>query len=465
MRRLILILTLLAATGCASLAPERERPALPVPDQWPGAQAPSTNQTDQQWTAVFPDPALRRLIDTALSENRSLRQTVLAMDKARASLGLASADRLPHLTGSAQSTTARTPADVRGGVAGIDRTRSTGLGISAFELDFFGRVKNLEDAALESYLATAEARRAAHIALVAQVASGYLTLAGDREALALARSTLASRQATLDLTQAQVDHGLSSELTLQQTAEAVAVAQSETARLTAQVAQDVNALALLTGVPATQLALPAQTIADVQVAEAVAPGLPSELLTRRPDVLQAEHQLWAAGARIGAARAAFFPRITLTTTAGLSSLQLTDLFDISQRAWTFVPSITLPIFDAGANKANLASAEADQQICVAAYEQAIQTAFREVADSLAKTEGYRGQVEAQTRRVASAATSRDLVELRFRGGLESALTMHDAERTLFTARQDLVNARLAQKLTMVELFAALGGGWSSSDQP
>lgn len=458
---LMLLSLLVLATGCASLAPERTRPDLPVPDAWPGSTQ-SGNQTGLKWTAVFPDPALQALITTALSENRSLRQTILAIDQSRAAARLAGAARVPHLSATGSETVKRSPADIRGGQAGIDRTWSTGLSISAFEIDLYGRLKNLEDAALEEYLASEEARRAVEISLVSQVAATYLTLAGDREALTLAKETLASRQDSLAVIRIQVENGVDTELTLQQADEAVAVAQSEVARLTARIQVDINALALLTGTPANNLNLPAGRIADVRIAETVTPGLPSELLTRRPDVMEAEHMLWAAGARVGAARAAFFPSISLTSTAGLSSLQLTDLFDITQRVWTFVPTLNLPIFDGGTNKANLESAEAAHKIRIAAYEQAIQTAFSEVADALALQAGYAGQVQAQTRREKAAAHSRDLVNQRFEGGLESALTLHDAERTLFTARQDLLSARLAEKQNIITLFTAMGGGWDTA---
>ena len=465
MRRLILVIALVALSGCATLAPERERPAMPVPAAWnaPAQSGAALAGVDELgWRDVFPDPALQKLISTALHQNRSLRQAVLAMDKARAQFGIARADRIPNIDASGQNSNQRLPADLHGGIEGIDRQWNVGLGISSFELDFFGRVKSLEDSALESYLATEEARRAAHISLVSQVARGYLTLAGDREHLALARETLESRQATLDLTMAQLAHGMSTELARHQAEEVVAVAQAEVARLTAQVIMDENALAVLVGVPVPELGLPARAINDVALRTTVEPGLPSVLLTRRPDILEAEHRLWAAGAEIGAARAAFFPRIGLTTTAGLASLELTDLFDSAQRTWTFVPSITLPLFDAGRNKARLKAAKAEQQIRVAQYEQTIQNAFREVSDALAKNQGYEGQVRAQARRAASAEKSRLLVDQRFSAGLESAFAVHDAERTLFTARQNLLDARLARKLAMVELFTALGGGWQEN---
>ncbi len=464
MRRLILIIALVALGGCGTLAPERERPAMPVPDAWNAPAQDSAaghNQTANELGRrdVFADPALQELIKTALEDNRSLRQAVLAMDKARAQHGIARADRLPSVDASARNSNTRSPGDLRSGIEGIDRQWSTGLGITSFELDFFGRVRSLEESALEQYLATEEARRAAHIALVSQVARTYLTLAGDREALALARETLASRQATLGLTRARVASGLATDLELHQAEEAVAVTQSEQARLMAQVAMDENALAVLAGRPVSELNLPARSLRDIRLRESVSPGLPSDLLTRRPDILEAEHRLWAAGAQIGAARAAFFPRITLTGSMGYASLEVGDLFDATARTWSFLPSMTMPIFDAGRNSANLKMAEAEREIRIAAYELAVQNAFREVSDALVKSRGYDGQVQAQARRVASAGQSRILVEQRYAAGLESAFALYDAERTLFSARQDLLAVRLARQLTTVELFAALGGGW------
>ncbi|NLY41726.1 MAG: efflux transporter outer membrane subunit [Desulfovibrionales bacterium] len=459
MRRLIFLLAFFVATGCASLAPERSRPALPVPEAWSNAPLLGTDMQQSGWRDVFRDPALQELIATALQENRSLRQAIFAMDKARALAGVARADRFPTLDASGRSTSTRTPADLRGGESGIDRQWSVNLGLASYELDFFGRVRNLEEAALERYLATEEARRTAHMSLVMQVARTYLLLVGDREGLTLAQETLRSREATLFLTQARVDTGVATDLERYQAEEAVAVAQSEVARLEAAVAQDENALAVLTGIPVQSLHLPATLLAEIDLAGPVAPGLSSDLLTRRADILEAEHMLWAAGAEIGAARAAFFPRITLTASAGLASLELNELFDGAQRTWNFAPSISLPIFDAGRRQANLEAAEAEQKIRIARYEEVIQNAFQEVADALAKERGYAGQVQAQARRVASAGQSRILVDHRYTAGLESLFAVHDAERTLFSARQNLLAVRLSQKLNTVDLFAALGGGW------
>ncbi len=463
MRRIILTLALLLAAGCATMAPERERPAVDLPATWTAAKADTgTTPSDIDetgWRDVFTDPVLQKLIETALKENRNLRQAILAMDKARAQHGIVRADLLPNVDASGRNSNTRSPGDLRSGIAGIDRQWAAGLAVTAFELDLFGRVRSLEDKALEEYLATEEARRAVHIALVSQVARTYLTLAGDREALDLARETRQSRQATLDLTLARIASGMGTDLERHQAEEAVAVTQSEEARLTAQAAMDENALAVLTGRPVAELDLPARAIRDIAMSDSVAPGLPSELLARRPDILEAEHRLWAAGAQIGAARAAFFPRISLTGSMGYASLELHDLFDAAARTWTFIPSVSMPIFDAGRNKANLKVAEADRQIRVAAYELAVQNAFREVSDALAKSEGFEGQAQAQARRVASAGQSRILVDKRYEAGLESAFAVHDAERTLFSARQDLLAARLARQLAVVELYAALGGGW------
>ena len=459
MRRLIVVLALLLAGGCATMAPERTLPTAPVDASWNSSDRTGADVDETGWRDAFPDPALQELIATALLENRSLRQTVLAMEQARAQFRIAGADRIPSVDAAGSKTSNRLPSDLNGGIAGINRQWASNLGVTAFELDFFGRVQSLEDEALESYLATEEARRAAHISLVAQVAQGYLTLVGDRESLDLARETSKSREATLALTKAQLDNGLATELDRHQAEETAAVAQSEVARLEARTVMDENALAVLVGVPASQLRLPARAMNDVAMAGPVEPGLPSELLTRRPDILEAEHRLWSAGAQIGAARAAFFPRITLTGTAGFASLGLSDLFDAQSRAWTFIPRVSLPIFDAGRNKANLALAESEQKIRVAQYEQAVQTAFREVADALAKNKGFGEQIQAQTRRAASAEKSRVLVDQRYQAGLESAMAVHDAERTLFTARQDLLSVRMARKLAIVELYAALGGGW------
>jgi multidrug efflux system outer membrane protein len=462
MRRLILTLMLLALAGCASLAPERERPAMPVPGDWSeraGLDATGSGLDALGWRDAFPDPALQELIGTALTENRNLRQAILAIDKGRAQAGVSRADRFPSINAQGQNSNQHLPTEMNGGLDTINRSWNANLGVSAFELDFFGRLRSLETKALEEYLATEEARRAVHIALVTQVARTYLTLASDREALTLTRETRASREATLRLTESRVKNGLGSDLERYQAEEAVAVTQSEEARLVAQIAMDENALAVLTGRPVRDLNLPARAINDIPPGAPVTPGLSSDLLQRRPDILEAEHRLWAAGAQIGAARAMFFPRIGLTGSTGFASLELTDLFDATAHTWLFMPSVSLPIFDAGRNKANLEIAEAEREIRIAAYEAAIKNAFREVADALAKARGYDGQVQALIRRVDSSAQSRILVDQRYLAGLESAFALHDAERTLFSARLILLNARLAQRLTAVELFSALGGGW------
>lgn len=462
MRALTLASILVLLTGCISMAPKRELPQLPGPDAWPQIVSPAPLPG---WTEFFPDPALQELIRTARTNNRNLRQIVAAMEQAQAQWGITRASRVPHISLSADSETTRTPADIRGGAHGVDRAWSIAAGIVSFELDFFGRVRSLHEAALEEYLATEEAYRAAHIALIANIARTYLTLAGDREELAIATDTLASREATWQLTQSQVEHGLATEQDLLLAEESVTTAQAEVARLKAQVAHDHNALAVLVGVPVRELHLPAQRIEEVRIAPQPAPGLPSDLLARRPDILEAEHRLWASGARIGAARAAFFPKISLTSTLGLASTELTSLWSLPQRTWSVIPQMSLPIFDAGTTAAGVAAAEAERRLRLAQYEETIQKAFREVADALATVHSTHAQSQAQSRRVAATARLRELVGFRAEAGLESAFAVHDAERTLLAARQDLLAVRLAHKLAMIDLYAALGGGWEEVSAP
>ncbi|MEJ5242217.1 MAG: efflux transporter outer membrane subunit [Desulfomicrobiaceae bacterium] len=462
MRTLTLAVMLVLLTSCISMAPKRERPQLPGPDVWPQADS---HAPLQGWAEFFPDPALQILIRTALSNSRSLRQTVAAMEQARAQWNITQANRLPHIELSAETETTRRPADLRAGASGVDRSWSVATSITTFELDFFGRVRNLHEAALEDYLATEEAHRAAHIALIAQIARTYLRLAANREELALTTDILHNREATLRLTQSQVEHGIATEQDLVLAEESVAAVQAEVARIHAQVAQDQNALAVLVGVPVHELHLPAQRIEDVHMATRPAPGLPSDLLTRRPDILAAEHQLWAAGARVGAARAALFPKISLTSALGLASTELTALWSGAQRTWTVLPQMTLPIFDAGATAAGVAAAEAEQRLRLAQYEEAIQKAFQEVADALASVESTHAQIQAQIHRVASTARLRELVAFRAETGLESAFAVHDAERTFLEASQSLLAARLGHKLAMIDLYAALGGGWEETTTP
>jgi outer membrane protein, multidrug efflux system len=452
-------LTILAASlalaGCASLAPTYQRPVAPVASQWPVAQTTTAEAqaADIGWRDFFTDPKLQGLVEQALANNRDLRVAVLNVERAQAQYGVQRADRLPTVAAGAGQTANRAP----GGA--LTRQYSATLGVSAWELDLFGRVKSLNDAALQQYLATDDARRSAQISLIAQVAGGWLTLAADQERLRLAEQTLLARQDSLLLTQRLQGAGVSSTLDLRQAEIAAEQAQSDLASLTAQVAQDRHALELLVGQPlgADQLPISGTDVPVTQLAELSA-GLPSEVLLARPDVQQAERTLQAANANIGAARAAFFPRISLTASAGTASGELDGLFRSGSGIWSFMPQVSLPIFEAGRNSANLKIAQVDRDIAVAQYERAVQSAFRDVADALAQRATLGRQVASQQRLVAQTQDALRLAEARFRRGLDDRLATLDAQRSLYAAQQGLINARLAQQVNRVTLYKALGGG-------
>ena len=445
----------LALAGCASMAPTYERPAAPVAQQWPVPQATAeqAKAADIGWREFFTDPKLQALIEQALAHNRDLRVAVLNVERSQAQYGVQRADRLPTVSAGAGQTATRAP----GGT--ITRQYTATLGVSAYELDLFGRVKSLNDAALQQYLATDDARRSAQISLVAQVAGSWLTLAADQERLRLAEQTLLARQDSLRLTQRLQAAGVSSTLDLRQAEIAAEAAQSDLASLTAQVAQDRNALALLVGQPLEAAQGPtAGTDAPVTQLGELSAGLPSDVLLTRPDVQQAERTLQAANANIGAARAAFFPRISLTASAGTASSELDGLFRSGSGMWSFMPQVSLPLFDAGRNSANLKIAKVDRDIAVAQYEKAVQSAFRDVADALAQRATLGQQVASQQRLVAQTQDALRLAEARFRQGLDDRLATLDAQRSLYAAQQGLIAARLAQQVNRVTLYKALGGG-------
>jgi multidrug efflux system outer membrane protein len=382
---------LLALAAC-TLAPDYERPAAPVAASWPSGPAyPAESGTpaaqavaEISWQEFFVDPNLQKVIELTLANNRDLKIATLNVERFRAFYQIERAGLLPQLNASAAGSVQRVPADLSGtGSSEIFRQYSAGLGVSAYELDLFGRVQSLKDAALEEYLASEEARRAAQISLIAAVAQSYLTLAADREVLALASQTLESRQSTFGLIEKRFKAGITSALDLHQAQTLVDGARVQSVQATRLVAQDENLLTLLVGAPLPAELLPMQLGEEVTLQE-LAPGLPSESLLRRPDILQAEHRLKGANANIGAARAAFFPRIALTGSVGVGSAQLSGLFKAGSNAWNFAPQITVPIFDAGRNRANLKVSKVEREIAVAEYEKAILVAFREVADALAE---------------------------------------------------------------------------------
>ena len=448
----------LAAAGllsaCMQLAPRYERPPAPVAASFPDAGAPAVGTAsagaqaaDLAWADFFTDPALRDLIGRALKNNRDLRIAVLNVETARAQLQLRRADELPTVNLGASA------ARQVGNNGNVTGSYSAGLTVTAYELDLFGRVRTLGEAAAAQLLASEEARRAAQIALVAAVAQTQLALAGDEELLELTRRTLATREESLKLTQLRFDHGAASELDLRQAQTLVEAARVALAQFERQRELDRNALALLIGEPLPPLALP--RVGQIALAE-VAAGLPSEVLLRRPDVRQAEQALIATNANIGAARAAFWPRITLTGSLGTASSQLSNLF--KDGAWAFAAQLLQPIFDSGRNEANLVVAQVQRDIAVAQYERAIQAAFRDVADALAGRATLAGQLRATEAQLAAEQARFRLVQLRVDNGVGSSLELLDAQRSLFAAQQALVQVQLAALQNKVAVYRALGGG-------
>ncbi|MCK2088564.1 AdeC/AdeK/OprM family multidrug efflux complex outer membrane factor [Thauera aromatica] len=457
-------LALAAATlGACALIPAYERPAAPVAASFPQAPAAASAAPAADaiaWRDYFADPRLRELIALALENNRDLRVAALAIERARAQYGIQRAELFPSIALSGGQNAQRAPGAFNaGGESTVSRQYSANLGFAAYELDFFGRVRSLEEQALQTYLGTEEARRSAHISLVAEVAGAWLRLGADRERLALARNTFETRQKSYELTRRSFELGAVSALDLQQAETLLEGARADAARYTAQVAQDENALALVVGAAVPAALLPQALGGDVAAVAELPAGLPSEVLARRPDILQAERALRAANASIGAARAAFFPRISLTASAGSASTALDGLFESGSRAWSFVPQIRLPIFEAGRLQASLDVAEIQRDIQVAEYEKAIQSAFREVADALAERATLAEQLGARRRLAAAAGRSFELSEARYRGGVDSYLSLLDAQRSLYAAELELIATRLADATNRVALYKALGGGW------
>lgn len=460
-------------SGC-SLAPRYERPAAPVAAAYPvaagaaamGAAAgagASAAAGDLGWRQYYGEARLQALLALALENNRDLRVAALNIERVRAGYRLQRTAIFPQLDAAGDAARRRTPGDLNGtGVSRLSDSYSVGLEVPAYEVDFFGRVASLRDQVLQQYLASQEARTSAQISLIAAVARQYFTLQAADEQLALARQTFAAAEASYALNRQTYEAGIGSELDLKS-----AEAQRETYRaavaaLEQQRARAENALVLLVGCP-MPAHLPAPTSLEAQnLVEDLPAGLPAELLTRRPDVRAAEHTLQAANANIGVARAAFFPAVKLTAAGGTASAELAGLFGAGSGTWSFAPSITLPLFAAGKNRAQLDVAKVQQRIEVANYEKAIQGAFREVADGLAVRASIGTQIEAQRARVAAAQRRYDLTEQRFRAGVSSYLNVLLAQQELFAARQAYLDARLSRLLNLTSLYAALGGGWQET---
>jgi outer membrane protein, multidrug efflux system len=487
-------------TAC-SLIPDYERPALPVASSFPNGPAYQADANDRAggsgrptvsadalgWRDFFRDPGLQRLIDIALHNNRDLRVAVLDIEAAQAQYRIQHADLFPHidLTGEGQfekipgntalafsgapgagtgSTGASSVAST-GSQAITFRNFSAGIGFTNFELDLFGRVRSLSQQAFEQYLGETETRRSAQISLVAEVAGAYFAVLADRELLRLTEETLKSETASFDLAKLQLNGGTATALNARQAETAVDTARANLIQFTRQEAQDENALVLLLG-QSMPTDLPGQGLGEEGMAADLPAGLPSDLLTRRPDIAAAEHSLLAANANIGAARAAFFPSISLTASDGVESNHLSNLFTAGATTWSFAPQLTLPIFTAGQTAANLDLAKVEKNIQVAQYEKTIQTAFREVADALAARGTYGDQLKAQQELVAATADSLQLSQMRFKAGVDSYLPVLDAERSLYAAQQTLLGLKQAQLTQHATLYKALGGGWvETAGQP
>jgi multidrug efflux system outer membrane protein len=451
----------LLLAGC-SMIPAYERPVAPVPTTFPGdpAQPPGPAAATVPWQDFFGDPRLQGLIATALANNRDLRVSALNIEQARAQFRISRSAQFPALVGIASGT--RQPSAVNGELTNIFQV---GLGISAWEIDFFGRIDSLKQEALALYLATEEARRSAQISLIGAVASGWYTLLADDELLEITRQTLATREESVRLTRLRFENGVSSEIDFQLANSLAENARASYAQQQRLRLQDENALSLLLGAPMPPSALAApQGLGRLETATALPDlpvGLPSDLLIERPDIRAAEQQLLAANASIGAARAAFFPRISLTATAGTASNELSGLFKSGSNAFTLAPQLVLPIFNAGANQAGLDVARAGRDIAVAQYEKSIQSAFRDVANALAGRETLGEQTRALRAQSEAESVRFRLQDLRYRNGISSALDLLDAQRSLFTAQQLAVQARLLQLQNQVSLYQALGGGWAS----
>ena len=458
----------LAVLGGCALSPTYQRPEAPVAANYAIADATlnATPVAALEWQSFFTDPALRRLIELALANNRDLRVAVLNIEQARAQYQVRRADQFPTINLGASGSRAPVASRSTGTgstASGSFETFNVGLVSSAYELDFFGRVASLKDAALSQYLATEESRKTAQISLIAAVATTYLNVLGDEAQLDVVKQTLGTREESQRLTKLRFDNGASSELDFRQAQSLTEAARVTLAQLKRQRVLDENALTLLVGqpLPAGWLATTpaARTLEQTVLMAELPAGLPSDLLTQRPDIRAAEQQLLATNANIGAARAAFFPRISLTGGYGSTSSELSGLFKAGTYGWSFAPQITLPIFDAGRNQANLEVAKVNKDIAVAQYEKAIQTAFREVADALGGRAALAEQFSAQQAQAEAEAARFKLSDLRYRNGIASFLDALDAQRSLFSVRLGVLQTRLLQLQSQVALYKSLGGGW------
>lgn len=455
------LLLALSLAGC-SMAPTYERPEAPVASSW-SSPAAKTGQaaSNLDWQTFIVDSELRNLVGVALDNNRSLRQTLLDIEQARAQYRIQRADRVPGLNAAANGNRQRLPGDLSNtGSSAVSSSYQVGLALPEYELDLFGRVKSLTDAALEQYLSTEAAARSARIALIAEVSQAYLTYDGAQRRLQLTEQTLASREDSLGLISQRRSAGAATALDYQEALGLVEQSRAELESNARQKQQALNALVLLLGTADAAKRIPQLPQDKPMLIQDIAPGTPSELIERRPDILAAEHVLKARNADIGAARAAFFPRISLTGSFGTSSAEMSGLFDGGSRSWSFVPTLSLPIFDAGRNSANLDLAKVRKDSAVAAYEGTIQTAFREVADALAATDTLRREEAARRALANTTNETLKLAKARYEGGVDSHLRYLDAQRSNFVNESAYIETSTQRQIALVDLFRALGGGWS-----
>jgi multidrug efflux system outer membrane protein len=452
--------------GCGPRRETYKQPKTPVPAAWnagvndqdPQSASGAPAAADLKWEEFFGDARLRQVIKLALENNRDLRIAALNVEKVQAQYRIQRAQQYPGVNVGISGQAYRVPGDMtKDGQSYTSENNTVGVQAASWELDLFGRVRSLKSAALQNYLATGQARAATRISLVATVAGSYLNLAGDRDSLRLAQATLEAQKATYELVRRTREFGIKSDLEVSQAQSQVQAAQVDVARYTGQVTLDENALNLLVGAPVSTDLLPSGLGSDQDLKD-ISAGLPSDVLLRRPDILRAEHQLRAAYANIGAARAAFFPRIALTGSSGLVSGALDELFSFRARTWQFAPQLVLPIFDAGTRKANLKIAQVDRDTAVAEYEKAIQTAFREVSDSLSQRSRLMEQQNAQQALVNTLAQTYRLTEARYKAGVDNYLSVLVAQRSLYSGQQALVGLRLSRQSNLVTLYKVLGGG-------
>ncbi|HCK81002.1 MAG TPA: transporter [Candidatus Competibacteraceae bacterium] len=455
----VLVLAVFSA-GCATLEPPLPVADPGLPPRWSApladvvweAELPARAAADIGWRDFFRDPNLRTLIARALANNRDLRVAVLNIEKARAQYRIQRSERLPWVD--ANATLQRI-----GGDTPAPSSYSAGIGVTGFELDLFGRLRNLSDAALQQYLAQEAVRRAVHLALVAEVANAYLTLAADHELFGLSQATLKNYQDSYALIEKRFSLGAVSGLDVEQIRTQVESARADVARYEGQVVLAVNALGLLVGAPVEAALFPAGLNGGMIGLVAPPAGLPSETLLRRPDVQAAEHRLRAANANIGVARAAYFPSISLTGSVGSASGDLSKLFGNGTLLWSFIPQLNVPIFQGERLRATVDSSVADRDIALAEYEKSIQTGFREVADALASAVTLTKQYEAQRALVEAATRAERLSRIRYQAGRDSYLGLLDAQRTLYAAQQGLLATRFSRQTNRLTLYKVLGGGW------